>query len=818
MKLTTRPTPLAVIKSANTEQPKKRLRFNSFGVRLFGTIMGGAILSIASVALLFGETVKIQAEEQIQKILEGKVGTIHEVTDRAETLADSLGISVATLHVRRAETPETYQELTRKLFEKHPDYIVGLGFGQKENGILPSQQWLYPYYQAEPAAPNIRYIDRAAQPYFYPQTAAYQSYFLPQENVWTPPYLGDSQGDSADNSSLLLTYYSQIFDNDNEWIGTAVVDIDGSYLNETIAGPIYRDGGRLILLSESGEVIANPANLDNIEQQTYVDIPGLAEIWPRINVSASDQTSGLIEGESGYWSYNRIPEQSWLVLAYVPYQVVFSQILWISLGTVLSAGLLMAGITALAIRYLNRRLRPVISECQRLSITDEAMDVQLKGKDELEQLSLSFFNLLEQLKLSKTQIQLEAAHATAVETQLSQIKTRSAAQQQHQQQVTQKLVELLPPDTAASAATQPPSPQRLQQELARLNSVVHVLAEEPWLSEAIAKTPDLSASLQDASISNLSELSPSERNAIGDRLNQTFSQVLAALDQFSHLLSAFSQTQDRTLSIEAAMLAANQDITAQTNLVEQLQQSAARIQPLAETLQQQVSQVAEYANSALATRPDAPLSNPAIATFQVTSQRLSEQLQAFSKAIESTHTKAKEYQNITSKAQVLIINASTLAISASRPQSPETLDEIIAQLRSKESALSALAEQLETTQSEQLQSSVDVRALATELSADIAAFDRSAQRFNTALRSMVAAQTQAHSTNLQIHAANNQAIATNQQLVQQIATLCQILQQIKTLTHHTKEQIAASLQQTRQISQLRADVPLALLPKQTDAP
>ncbi|MEL6899474.1 MAG: hypothetical protein AAFP07_00860 [Cyanobacteria bacterium J06606_4] len=809
MKLTTRPTPSATVESSDPA-PSKRLRFNSFGLRLFGTIMGGAILSIGSVAFLFGETVKIQAEEQIQKILEGKVGTIHEVTDRAETLADSLGISVATLHVRRAETPETYQELTRKLFEKHPDYVVGLGFGQKENGVLPSQQWLYPYYQAEPAADSpasIRYVDRAAQPYFYPQTETYQSYFLPQQNVWTAPYLDDAQTDAAEDRGLLLTYYSQIFDNDNEWLGTAVVDIDGAYLNETIAGPIYRDGGRLILVAETGEVIANPADLDNIEQQTYTDIPGLAEIWPQINVSAGDQTAGLIEGENGYWSYNRIPEQSWLVLAYVPYRVVFSQILMISLGTVLSAGLLMAGITALAIRYLNRRLRPVINECQRLSTTDDAMDAQLKGKDELEQLSLSFFNLIEQLKLSKTQIQLEAAHATEVESQLSQIKTRSAAQQQRQQQVTQKLVELLPPD-AASPAAQPPSPQRLQRELARLTSVVHVLAEEPWLSEAIAKTPEL----------NPSDRTPSELSAIGDRLNQTFGQILAALDQFSQLLSAFSQTQDCTLSIEDAMLAAKQDIGAQTDLIDQLQQSATQVQPLAETLYRQVSQMAEYANSASATSPESLLNNPAIATLQSTSQTLGERLQAFSSAIANTHSKAKEYQNITSKAQVLIINASTLAISASRPQSPETLEEIVTQLRNKEVALRALADQLETAQSEQLQSSTEVRVLANDLTADILSFDQSAQRFNTALQTMVTAQNQTYGTTAQIQAANSQAIATNQQLIQQLATLRQTLQQIKTLTTHTQEQIASSLQQTRQIGQLRSDVPLALLPAKTDTP
>lgn len=360
--------------------------------------------AMGAMAFLFGETVKYQAEGHIQGTLNNKVDTINEVIDQAETLAYGLNISVATLHVRRAETPETYQELTRKLFKGRPEFVTGLGFGQKEYGILPSKRWFFPYYQASPlvasssanaglteaelaeAQSDGRYVDQVAPRYFYPETERYRNYFLPQIDQWTTPYQTDERG-------VLLTYYSQIFDNAGEWIGTAVIDVDGTYLSRVLKEPVLRDGGELMLLTATGDVIANPSNPSDLGTQTYENIPGLEEIWDQIGLEAS----GFLEGETGYWAYTQIPERNWLLVAHVPYGVVFGRVMVITVVTTTAVALLLAGVIAIAISYLNQRLRPVLDECHRLSEIDEAMMEQLQNKDELEQLSLSFFHLLEQL-------------------------------------------------------------------------------------------------------------------------------------------------------------------------------------------------------------------------------------------------------------------------------------------------------------------------------------------------------------------------------------------------------------------------------------
>ncbi|MEL6352294.1 MAG: hypothetical protein AAFR58_11040 [Cyanobacteria bacterium J06627_28] len=798
------------------KQQKKKLRFNSFGIRLFSLIMGGAIVSIAGVAFLFSEVIKNQAEDQIQITLESKVARIHEVTDRAETLAYSLGVSVGTLHIRGAETTGTYQELTRQLFDEHPDYILGLGFGQKQNGVLPNEDWFYPFYEADSvvgeaalptteSAKSSRYVDRASADNFYPETEAYQRYFLPQQRVWTAPY--------ADVRSTLLTHYSPIVTDSGEWLGTAVIDVDGDYLSEMLDRPVFQNGGQLMLLSTDGNVIANPAAANDnvaVEGQTFTDIPGLSEIWPQISAEAtsSTETTGLIEGETGYWSYVRLPEQSWLVLAYVPYRTVFGQIATIALSTVLLAGLLMLILVAIAVRYLNRRLRPVINECQRLSIEDDSVTEKMANQDELSQLSTSFFNLLEQLQLSQTQVKLEAAHATEVEEKLSQIQARSSASQLRKQRVSRQLEALLPankPKDSNTSRVNSPSMQRLQQELTQLTQAVSMLAEDDWLFGAIA--PEYLNELSD-------ELN---RNQLSQNLSQTFVQVVAALTHFSQLLSAYYRTNEHVQGIEQDMLTASNELRSQKDLLAKLQQWSRAHGDLFAGLTQQISLIDRQATdteSTIRQREAAQIAD-AVAGFKGTAQQLQQQMRSLFSATEDINRRAKQYQRITSTAQVLIMNATTLSISASRRLEPADYENLVTQFRSKESELKKLTQQLEDAKEQHYQSSEQVDALVSTLRQNMNTFDQSVRQLDNVLGSSVQLQRQDQTAAKEIHHASQRASTMQQQLFDQLQTLQQLIEETASLTTATETQISRTLQQTRQVSDIRADVPLAL-PKAKD--
>ncbi|MEM9945892.1 MAG: hypothetical protein AAF810_07490 [Cyanobacteria bacterium P01_D01_bin.36] len=788
-------------------KPARRFRLNSFAVRLFSMIMGGAILSIGGVAFLFAETVKFQAEDQITKVLEGKVNTVHEATNRTENLAYSLGVSVSTLHVRGAETAGTYQELTRQLFESHPSYILGIGFGQRENGVLPQRDWFYPYYQVRSAidpeaaqdstalsqtaeqAQNIRYRDRAQEPYFYQNSEAYRNYFLPQQSVWTTPYqssadaspdVTSSGADASDLDQTLLTYYSQIFDDQNEWLGTVVIDVDNAYFRSVLDEPVFNGGGKLVLLTNDGQVIANPASGESVIAQTYADVPGLNEIWSQV----SGEGSGLIEGEGGYWSYIQIPDQSWVVLAYVPYWVVFSRIVTIALGAVILAGLLMAGVTALAIRYLNSRLRPVINECQRLSVDDAAIAQKLVNKDDLAQLSISFFNLLEQLQLTQTQVQLEAAHATEVETQLTQIKNKSVAQQQRQKRATKKLATILPQADELSIE-KGTSVRSLQQELAQLNGIVSTLATDDWLVGVLTENVDEMPTAADMS----------EMNQVSRRLSHTFVQVLSALNHFSQLLSAFGDTREHLLFIEQKMLSAKRDVSKQSLVVDKLQQWTQNHMELCRDIAHSAERtaadnIAKYQNQKKALLP-------AATTFRETTEQLSEQLRSLFAITENVDKKNRQYERISNVAKVLILDASTLSISASRQQDPRTFEKIVDQFREKSAELNALSQQLDDAKAQQHEEALQIGRLIADLKLNVGIFEQISQQQHA----LIAASMSADSLPLATHSKDRGR--TESKLLRQATALDKSLQELRLLTAETAQHIVTTLQETSEVKQIR---------------
>ena len=376
------------------ERAKGWFRLNSFGGRLFWMIMLGAVAGMGGMAFLFSEMLKRQAEEQVLSNIDSKVNAIASVTDSAETLAYSLGVSATTLHERKAQFPDTYRELVLQLFERRPEFVVGLGLGQSENGIIKEQPWLFPYYSAIASSEDtsfepgtIRYEDFAdTVGEFYPESERYRSYFEPQTSVWTAPYQGEKQ--------RLLTYYYPLFDREGRWLGTSLVDIDSRYLGNLLNDTVFQQAGNFLLLTRSGQVIANPQE-PTTDDQTYQTITGLENVWQQVNPEAS----GFIKGESGYWAYATVPGQDWLLFGFVPNQAIYGRIARIATITTSLMLLLLGTVVLLAIKKLNQRIKPILLQGKQFSNTGGSLlaEVAVTQQDELEQLSLSFFNILDQL-------------------------------------------------------------------------------------------------------------------------------------------------------------------------------------------------------------------------------------------------------------------------------------------------------------------------------------------------------------------------------------------------------------------------------------
>lgn len=608
-----------ILKSA-----KRQFKVNSLGIRLFLVITGGVLVGMGGMSLLFGETVKFQAEDQIKSTLKNKVSTIEDVIDQAETLAYGLNVSVTTLHVRRAETPETYQELVRQLFQGRPDFVTGLGFGQAEYGVLPSQRWLFPYYysaaaetaspQAEPSADTeseIVYVDQTSPEHFYPETPRYLDYFVPQINRWTTPYQSDR--------GVLLTYYSQMFDPQGYWLGTVLIDVDGTHLSAVLDEPVLRNGGQLMLLSATGDVIANPADPNNLVTQTHQDIPGLREIWPKMDAEAS----GFLEGETGYWAYVQFPDRDWRLIAYVPYRVVFGRVMLITLGATTVVGLLLAVMVALVIRYLNRRIQPALTECHRLSETDPFlvdMVTQLESKDEIDQLSTSFFYLLDKYR---------------------QQSVRADLTDQQRQLLEQALTadgELLSSQLMLQA----------QQWAEKTDNLSHILTKQAYTVDEIGQ-----GSRQALAVSQEKMRSVTTEIEV---LRQDISQLLAQLQtslQAADLSTQITEKHENIVKVAKALMsnslsilarpANTQDLNEVEDKVTRLQRFSSRLQELTEQFSEAAVEQKTKLQQVEGTRANL---DSYISTFSQRLQALTRNLEASNRALEKSQVKVSKIAHL----------------------------------------------------------------------------------------------------------------------------------------------------------------------------
>ena len=406
------------------DKAKRWFRLNSFGGRLFWMIMLGALAGMGGMAFLFSEMLRRQAEDQVRSSVDSKVNAIASVTDSAETLAYSLGVSATTLHERGAQFPDTYRELVLQLFERRPEFVVGLGLGQSRNGLLVEQPWLFPYYSAITSTEDtafdpdaIRYEDFAdREGEFYPESERYEKYFKPQASLWTEPYKGDR--------SRLLTYYYPLFNREGRWLGTSLVDVDSRYLGNLLDDVVFQKAGSFLLVTQSGKVIADPTN-PVVTDQTYQNIPDLAAIWDQIETDGP----GFLKGKTGYWAYAMVPGQDWLLFGFVPYRAIYGRISRIAALTTGLMVLLLGTVVFLAIRRLNMRIKPILLQGKQFTNTDGSLlaEVAVAQQDELEQLSMSFFNILNQLNVHQETIRRYGETVTQSNLQADQITERFLA-------------------------------------------------------------------------------------------------------------------------------------------------------------------------------------------------------------------------------------------------------------------------------------------------------------------------------------------------------------------------------------------------------
>jgi methyl-accepting chemotaxis protein len=452
------PTPATVI-APRSRHLQVRLK-NSIGSKLFLYVISGALVSLSGVSYFLYQALRGQAETEIQSRLASKAEVVESKLLRAEQSVIGLASTISSLNDQNINDLEAYKNLAFDFFRNRPELTMGVGFGQAANKIVSERQWFYPYFYLDQKvsgqlgqvlpAPNegTRYTELWADDK-YPEQDYYKQMAESQRPQWYEPYQW--------HGITITTHARPIFNEQNDFLGLATLDINVTAISDLINDTVIDGQGKFAILSDQGTVLAYPLQPELAKNlATYADIPSLKAAWPQIG----QNQSGLVLVEGDFWAYERIEGTNWLMLAKVPKSVVNNKVLLITLGSALAAGGLLALVVLLFVRQLNRRLQPLLDECNRLAESDMqramrlgikseslsglAWDSHLAEADELEIVTRSFRQVTAQLQdsfavLEETNETLEQR----VEERTNELKQAKDTSEADRQTLQRRALELL---------------------------------------------------------------------------------------------------------------------------------------------------------------------------------------------------------------------------------------------------------------------------------------------------------------------------------------------------------------------------------------
>jgi methyl-accepting chemotaxis protein PixJ len=410
--------PIPKIDRSSISKKRKRSPIKSIGTKLLLAIIGGAVVGLGGTAYLFDRTLEGQATEKIQTTLTLEVREIETELTAVTRAATDLGTSVQFFQELGVQDKQVYEALTLKFFRTRPQWGMAAYFFQTNRGILQSQEWYYPYFYLDqktqgqlgtrlPAPDDNIIYSELFQDDNYPIRDYYKVPVARKADTWVEPFPW--------YGNTVTTFTTPIFDREKRLIGFSGMDVNVTTLEREIPATVINNAGFFTLLSEQGKILSySPDPKKAIDRANYDTVPELKEIWTQIGT----KETGFIRSGDKYWAFRRLPTTNWLLIASVPVSVVQMPVLEITLAGTLGAGLILAGTVFWFIRGLNKKLAPIVGECENLADLDPKMREAIRKSDEIEGLSISLFELLRQLKAERERVQQQA------EARLTEVKER----------------------------------------------------------------------------------------------------------------------------------------------------------------------------------------------------------------------------------------------------------------------------------------------------------------------------------------------------------------------------------------------------------
>jgi methyl-accepting chemotaxis protein PixJ len=404
------------ISVANLPRKNQKFRFNSIGTKLFLSVMTGALVGLGGISFLFYQTLSQQAERQVQDALKTEVNGIESQIAPVSQTAQNISVAIDSLKAAKVTDIEAYKSTVLGFYQQRPKLAMATYFLQAPNGIVASRQWFGPYFYTDQKSPDqvgvalpapnqgVIYSDLYVDDK-YPTREYYTLPVKAERSIWMEPFIW--------YGIPMTSFLRPNYNDQNKLVSVTGLDVNVNSLSKNIRSSVINNAGYFALVSAKGTLIAYPPDPSKAAKvESYEKVPQLKAIWSKVQSGQS----GLITADGQLLAYRRLPSTNWLMLAVVPESVVTLPVLGITLAGTLAAGAILAIVVALAVRQINRRLQPILEECDKLAATDAATQGKLQREDEIGQLSLSFFNLLDTLTANQKQIQAEA-EARLAETQ-----------------------------------------------------------------------------------------------------------------------------------------------------------------------------------------------------------------------------------------------------------------------------------------------------------------------------------------------------------------------------------------------------------------
>ncbi len=388
---------------------------SSIGTRLFLSIMTPVTIGLAGLGTLFYFYLEADKLRHLTAEADLKVREIDTELRNSEVFLKSLVVATINLQNNGVRSPSAYDQLVLSSMSARPKLITGFGVMQTPNGLV-DRQWFGPYIEESLPNRGVKLPEDANyslvelwQVEKYPELQYYADAIKENKYFWSKPYI------NAVYPVPLVTFAGPIRDRNGNLIGIVNGDINirDLNLNQQIA---FKDGGYSVFVTQEGILLGyapEPNKASHLEN--IASIPSLKVVWEQIQYAlAHGKSQGYFKSDTtqSYWVYQRVPSSQWVMLHSIPYDTVIKPALLLSFSLTFSAAITVAFVVMLFVRYLNRRMQPILEAC------DETLmggDEQISAKDEISRLSIAFFNMMDRQKnllqqLQQANIQLIESH------------------------------------------------------------------------------------------------------------------------------------------------------------------------------------------------------------------------------------------------------------------------------------------------------------------------------------------------------------------------------------------------------------------------